>query len=122
MITIALLLSGTFEAEYVNRYGLDRDSYLETYRNDWSWDYASGLRSEGIQPIIYIASLNYSGIYQTKDGFKVRFLSLKGWYRWASKFRFPPQRFKIGTYWHQLINVIAFKDALISALKEDKVD
>ena len=117
-----MLLSGTFEAEYVKRYGFDRDSYLHTYRNDWSWDYASGLKSEGIQPIIYIPSLNYSGIYHTEDGFKVRFLLLKAWYRWVSKFRFPPQRFKIGTYWQGLINSVAFKDSLRFGLKEDQID
>jgi glycosyltransferase involved in cell wall biosynthesis len=122
MTTVALLISGTFEAEYGKRYGLDRDSYLKTYRNDWSWNYAFGLKSEGIEPIIYIPSLNYSGIYQTEDGLKVRFLALNEWYKWVSKFRFPPQRFKIGTYWQNLVNVVAFKDYLLLSINEDNID
>ena len=123
MKTIALLLHcGAFEKEFGKRFDLDRDSYLATYRNDWSWDYASGLKKEGIEPIIYTASQKYSGIYETKDGYRVRFLPLKSWYKWASKFRFPPKRFKIGTYCQELINSVAFKDSLLLGLKEDKVD
>jgi glycosyltransferase involved in cell wall biosynthesis len=123
MKTIALLLHcGVFEKEFGKRFGLDRDSYLETYRNDWSWDYVSGLKKEGIEPIIYTASQKYSGIYETQDGYRVRFLPLKAWYKWASKFRFPPKRFKIGTYWQELINSVAFKDSLLLGLQEDKVD
>lgn len=123
MLNIALLLHcGVFEKEFGKRFGLDRDSYLATYRNDWSWDYASSLKKEGIEPIIYTASQKYSGIYETKDGYRIRFLPLKVWYKWTSKFRFPPKRFKIGNYWQEILNSIAFKDSLLLGLKEDKVD
>jgi glycosyltransferase involved in cell wall biosynthesis len=122
MITIALLISGTFESEYVKRYRLNRDAYLKEYRNDWSWEYIKGLKEQNINPIVYLASSQYQGYYNTLDGFSVRFLPLKKWCKWVSKIPFPPKRFKIGTYWHQLIGTIAFKDSLISALKEDNID
>ena len=123
MKTIALLLHcGVFEKEFGKRFGLDKDSYLETYRNDWSWDYVSGLKQEGIETIIYTASQKYSGIYQTKDGYRDRFLPLKSWYKWASQFRFPPKRLKIGTYWQDLINTFAFNDSLQLSLRRDQVD
>ncbi|NJO98059.1 MAG: hypothetical protein HC764_20385 [Pleurocapsa sp. CRU_1_2] len=121
MTIVAMLLFGSFEIEYGKRFGLDRNSYLASYRNDWSWDYAFGLKEQGIDVILYIVSQKYSGIYETKDGFKVRFITLKGWYRWASIFRFPPRRFKIGMYWQELVNFIAFHDSLKLGLKEDNV-
>ena len=118
---VAILLESSFEAEYAKKYGLNRDSYLETYRNDWSWDYARGLKSAGVEPILYLVSQKYLGVHETKDEIKVRFLPLAPWYKWVSKVRFPPKRFKIGTYWQQLLNAIAFKKSLSSALKEDKI-
>lgn len=73
-LTVAILLvSGTFEQFYSKTLGLDKNSYLNKYRNDWSWDYTKGLKDEKIEPIIYIASQKYQGINETKDGFKVRF-------------------------------------------------
>lgn len=122
MKTIALLLScNSFEKEFKS-FGFDKDSYLKSYRNDWSWDYIIGLKKEGIEVILYTISQKYSGIHQTHDGYKVRFLPLKNWYKWASKFRFPPKRFKIGTYWQNFIHFVAFKDSLQDALARDKID
>jgi glycosyltransferase involved in cell wall biosynthesis len=122
MINIALLLSGTFETEYAKKYGLDRDSYLTNYRNDWSWEYLKGLKEQNINPILYLPSNQYHESYETIDGFTVRFLPLKKWFNYLSKISFPPKRLKMGTYWHQLIGTIAFKDSLIFALQEDKID
>lgn len=121
MITVALLLSGRFESVY-KKFDLNQDSYLKTYRNDWSWEYVSGLRREGLKPIIYITSSNYCGIHQTDDGYFVRFLQFKPSYRWLSKIRFPPKRHKIGNYLQDYINFSSFKDSLKSALQDDKVD
>lgn len=123
MITVAILLGpATFEQFYTKTLGLDQASYLSSYRNDWSWDYTKGLKEQGIDPILYLVSQQYKGIYNTEDGFKVRFIPLKKWYKLASKFRFPPKRFKVGTYSQSLINVIAFKNSLLSALEEDRIN
>lgn len=123
MKTVAILLQcAAFENHYEKAFNLDRDSFLKNYRNEWSWNYLAGLKEENIKPILYIPSLNHSGVYQTEDGYLVRFLLLKTWYKWVSKVRFPPKRLKIGTYFRELINAIAFRDTLVVGLEQDKVD
>jgi hypothetical protein len=81
-MNVAMLLScGSFEGFFGGVLGQSRQSYLERYRNDWSWYYARGLLENGINPNLYIPALYEAGKYETDAGFPVRFLPLDRWYR-----------------------------------------
>jgi glycosyltransferase involved in cell wall biosynthesis len=68
-----LILSTTvFEWFYGRVLGLDRQSYLRGYRNEWSWQYARVLRAAGMQPIIAVRSLGSPALFRTDDGILVR--------------------------------------------------
>lgn len=122
MPRVAMLLScDTFEDFFGKTFGLNKDSYLANYRNDFAWDYAAGLREHNIDAIIYVLSLNYSGFYETPDHFKVRFVPLAPWYRVARKFVSRFKRFVAMTYLSEWVNMQAFIHALPSCLVEDKV-
>lgn len=119
---IAMLLScDTFEDFFGKTFGLNKDSYLANYRNDFAWDYAAGLREQKIDTIIYVLSLKYSGFYETPDHFKVRFIPLAPWYRVARKFVSRFKRFLFMTYLSEWVNMQAFIHTLPSCLAEDKV-
>src|SRR6201996_3913544 len=81
-MNVAMLLScSSFEGFFGWVQGQDRKSYLESYRNDWSWYYARGLLENGLKPTLYIPAQNESGRYQTDAGISVRFLPLARWSR-----------------------------------------
>jgi hypothetical protein len=50
-----------------------RQSYLETYRNDWAWYYAIGLLENDIAPFLYTREIE-TGKYHTDVGVTVRSL------------------------------------------------
>lgn len=126
---VALLLyCDSFESFYKRELGLDASTYLESYRGDWSWDYALGLQENGIDVTIYVMSLNYSGLHETKDKFKVRFIPFKLWYKLIGKevvsklYRFGKTPLSpITTSWRELINTFGCFDALQVALEEDNI-
>src|SRR6202171_1598343 len=81
-VNVAMILScGSFEGFFGWVQGQTRQSYLETYRNDWSWYYARGLLENGINPTLYIPALREAGKYETDAGVPVRFLPLDRWVR-----------------------------------------
>ena len=81
-MNVAMLLScGSFEGFFGWVQGQSRQSYLESYRNDWAWYYARGLLENGINPTLYIPALFETGKYETDVGVSVRFLPLSRWYR-----------------------------------------
>lgn len=117
--TVPILLSTeAFEDFYGHGLGLTRASYLETYRNDWSWEYAYALRDQGLRPVIYIASLGPSEHATTDDGIDVRFLGMGRmdvpWRRFPMLRRSPP-----GRYVHQVVATRSLLPALRGALRED---
>lgn len=119
---VALLLSCTaFEVFYENVMGLDKQSYLATYRNDFSWDYAAGLRMEGIDTYLYVPSLRHNGLHHTEDGFSVRFLPLhpifRSWHRHPLLSRSP-----LGRYSTEIVNTLSFRHDLCEGLAEDAID
>ena len=81
-MNVAILLScGSFEGFFGRVQGQSRQSYLESYRNDWAWYYGRGLLENGIHPVLYIPALYEAGKYETDAGIPVRFLPLARWYR-----------------------------------------
>ena len=119
---VALLLSTLyFEDFYGTSLGLTRERYLETYRNDWSWDWCRMLAQEDVDAHIYVPTTEHAEQVQTDDGYGVRFLPLgaaaKPWTRFPVLSRTP-----VGRYVGQAANAAAFLRPLRSALAEDLID
>jgi glycosyltransferase involved in cell wall biosynthesis len=114
-----LLSTDVFEDFYGTGLGLTRASYLATYRNDWSWEYAYALRDQGLRPVIYIASHGPSEHAATNDGIDVRFLGLNRldapWKIFPGLKRTPP-----GRWLHQVANAAALLPALRQAVRDDR--
>jgi glycosyltransferase involved in cell wall biosynthesis len=124
-MNVAMLLScGSFEGFFGKVQGQSRSSYLEGYRNDWSWYYGRGLLANGVRPILYIPALFESGIYETDVGIGVRFLQLARWYRPVEQLSLKrlSRRMRWSMYADDVLNTIAFMDPLKAALREDAID
>ena len=118
--TVAILLScDSFESFFGSVLQLDRDQYLKSYRNDWSWYYAKGLLDNGLRPIIYIPSVHHDGLYETDAGISVRFLRFAPWYRPVAKFRRPMRVTRWSLYLQERVNAAAFLNPLNAALASD---
>jgi len=121
-LRVALLLSTShFEAFYGDGLGLSRRDYLETYRNDWSWDWCRMLGSAGVEATIYLATTKGPGYAITPDDYRVRFLPLNSiavpWIRFSTLQRTP-----VGRYAGQAANAVAMLPALRAALDEDRIE
>ena len=120
---LAILLScDSFESYYSTVLGLSPEEYLKSYRNDWSWYYAFGIRDANIDTIIYIPSLYRSGIYNVEEGISVRFIKIDKWYRPISVIRRAFRINKLFLYIHERVNTISFLKSMARSLKEDAVD
>jgi glycosyltransferase involved in cell wall biosynthesis len=121
--TVALLLScDTFESFFGKVLQLDRDSYLKSYRNDFSWYYSMGLIENGIRPILYIPSIRYDGFYGTDVGISVRFLQVAPWYRPLSRFRRAMRATRWSLYLAERVNAEAFLRPLNESIATDGVN
>jgi glycosyltransferase involved in cell wall biosynthesis len=124
-MNVAMLLScSSFEGFFGRVLGRSRQSYLESYRNDWSWYYARGLLENGISPTLYIPALYEAGKYETDAGIPVRFLPVEHWYRsfeqvWLKRLS---RLTRWSLYAEERINTIAFMRSLREALAEDDID
>ena len=118
--TVAMLLScDSFESFFGSVLRLDRERYLADYRNDWSWYYAKGLADNGLRPILYLPSLNETGLHETSAGIDVRFLPLPEWYRPIAKLRRAFRATRWSLYAQERVNAAALLSPLRAALKED---
>lgn len=122
-MNVAMLLScDTFESFFERVLGLDRDSYLASYRNDFSWYYAKGLIDNGVRPILYVPSAQHEGRHETDDGVSVRFLRLPRWYGSLAHLWRAMRVTRWSLYAQERINVALFFNALNMALRTDNVD
>lgn len=122
-LAVALLLScDTFESFFGKVLQLDRDSYLKSYRNDFSWYYARGLIENGVRPILYIPSLQHDGIYETDVGVSVRFLRVAVWYHPLSPFRRSMRATRWSLYLWERVNATAFVRPLNECIAADGID
>ena len=122
-LSVAVLLScDTFESFFGHVLGLDRDRYLASYRNDWSWYYAAGMVDNGIRPTLYVPSTRYAGRYETDVGVGVRFLPTAAWYRPLARFRRACRATRWSLYAQERLNAAAFFPALSAALADDAID
>jgi hypothetical protein len=67
-----VLSTDDFETFYGAAFGLDRQSFVAGYRNDWSWQYARLLLDAGLEPIIAVRSLGQPETFRTEEGVVVR--------------------------------------------------
>ena len=122
-MSVAMLLScDSFESFFGSVLELDKDKYLQSYRNDWSWYYAKGLMENDIRPIIYIPSLRYEGIYDTDVGVSVRFLPFASWYKPLAPLRRAMRATRWSLYLQERVNAAAFLRPLREAMKADRAD
>lgn len=102
-LRIMLLLScSDFEAFFGDVLSLDRESYLRSYRNDWSWLYARILLESGFQPVIGIRSIGTPAVYHTLEGIEVEYLPTIFLWRYWRQCRLLHRTF-IGRYLTELI-------------------
>lgn len=103
---------------------LSPTNYLTKYRGDWSWYYSKGLLENGIEPILYIPSLNESGYYLTEEGIGVRFLPLARWHRLLNPILMSRgmRVSRISLYLVEVLNAMSFIRPLREALREDGVE
>lgn len=119
-MTVAMLLScDSFESFFGHVLKMDRDRYMNTYRNDWSWYYARGLLKHGIRPILYVPSLYETGLHQTDTGVAIRFLKLADWYKPLAKLRRACRATRWSLYLQERVNAMAFMRPMKTALDED---
>ena len=125
IMNVAILLScGSFEGFFGRVLGQTRESYLASYRGDWSWYYAAGLLQNGIKPILYIPSLVESGRYQTDAGIDVRFLPLAAWYQPIEKrplLKRLSRATRFSLYADERCNTLAFMAPLEQGLVQDEI-
>lgn len=124
-MNVAMLLScGSFEGFFGRVQGQTREKYLQSYRNDWSWYYGSGLVENGVKVTLYIPSLHESGRYETDSGVAVRFLQLAAWYRPAERvwLKRMSRTNPLTLYADERLNAAALMKPLKAGLAQDHVD
>lgn len=124
-LNVAMLLScGSFEGFFGGVQGQTRETYLKSYRGDWSWYYARGLVENGIKPTLYIPSLRESGRYETELGVAVRFLPLARWYVPAERvwLKRLSRTNPLSLYLDERLNTIALMKPLRESLSADEID
>lgn len=119
---VAFFLSAdSFEGFYGGIFGLDRATFLTTYRNDFVWEYSEGLCRNGHEVVLYILSYGNPELRIIHDGLSVRFLPLPRWFRMVDRLTYRLCRLP-GL--HSLRDRVAFAvygSALQRALKDDTI-
>lgn len=112
----------SFEGFYGGTFGLDRETFVKTYRNDFIWEYAEGLRRNGHQVCLYILSYGPAAEMRTVEGFRVRFLRLPPWLRILDAVLFRMRALPYAPYLRDRISFFAYGRALKRALQTDRID
>jgi glycosyltransferase involved in cell wall biosynthesis len=120
---VAFFLScDSFETFFGGMFGLDRETYLASYRNDFVWEYAQGLAMLGHPTWIYILSYGRPELRRVDAQVQVRFLPMPRWRRAvdAVLYRFGGRK---GASWLRARAAYAgYRGALRDALRRDGID
>ncbi len=120
---VAFFLScDSFEGFYGGTFGLDRETFLSSYRNDFVWQYAQGLCNRGHYVVIYILSYGSAGLQQISGNLCVRFLHLPVWLRITDAFFYRLRGVQRGASLRDHIAHLGYGHALQVALTLDRVD
>lgn len=112
----------SFEGFYGGTFGLDRDTFLRSYRNDFVWEYSQGLCRCGHKVFIYILSYGTPGLHEISDGLYVRFLALPNWLRLVDPIMWRLRNISHGSTIRDQVAYFGYGDGLQAALREDSVD
>jgi glycosyltransferase involved in cell wall biosynthesis len=112
----------SFEGFYGGTFGLDRETFLKSYRNDFVWEYSEGLRQCGHEVFIYILSYGPPELRRIRDKLSVRFLPLRLWLRAIDPFLWRIRGLKYGPALRDRVAFVAYGNALQAAILEDRVD
>ncbi len=120
---IAVFIScDSFEGFYGGTFGLDRKTFLTSYRNDFVWEYAEGLRGQGHVVVIYILSYGSPELVQVGDGLSVRFLALPMWLRIVDAGLYRVRRGRVGRTLRDRVAYVGYAAELRAALLRDAID
>src|SRR5581483_2855671 len=120
---VAIFISAdSFEHFFGGMFGLGREEYLRSYRNDYVWDYGLGLRDEGHEIYIYILSYGGPLIRQVEEHVHVRFLPLPAWLRGVDPVLYRLRRFPRFELLREQVRYLAYGAALQEALQGDRID
>jgi glycosyltransferase involved in cell wall biosynthesis len=112
----------SFEGFFGGTFGIDRETFLTSYRNDFVWEYAEGLRQCGHEVFIYILSYGRPELHQIRDGLNVRFLPLPWWLRAVDPFLWRLRGLKYGPLLRDRTAYLAYGSALQAAIVEDDIE
>jgi glycosyltransferase involved in cell wall biosynthesis len=112
----------SFEGFYGGTFGLDRETFLGSYRNDFVWEYSEGLRRCGHEVFIYILSYGPSELRKISQGLSVRFIPLPRWLRAVDSFLWRLRNLKHGPSLRDRTAYMAYSDALRAAIAEDRIE
>lgn len=111
----------SFEGFYGGTFGLDRETFLASYRNDFVWEYAEGLRQRGHDVFIYILSYGQPELRQIREGLSVRFLPLPKWLRAVDPFLWRLRSLKHGSWLRDRTAYLGYGKALQAAIVADGI-
>ena len=121
---VAIFISAdSFEHFYGGMFGLDREKYLRSYRNDFVWDYGTGLRDEGHQIFIYILSYGPGELREdVEENINVRFIQLPAWLRLVDPLLYRLSRIRQLGLVREQVRFMAYGTLLCDAIRSDKIE
>lgn len=120
---IAFFLSvDSFEGFYGGIFGLDRETFLATYRNDFVWEYAQGLMKHGHSIVLYILSYGRPELRAISDRLAVRFVPLPRWVRLADSITYRLEEVPGFRTLRARVAYAGYGSAFQAALSEDAID
>jgi glycosyltransferase involved in cell wall biosynthesis len=119
---VAIFISAdSFEHFFGGMFGIDREAYLRSYRNDFVWDYGRGLRDEGHEVFVYILSYGRPELTQAEDHLSVRFIPLPAWLRPVDALLKPLSSLPGFNAVRERVRFAAYGRSLRKALDIDKI-
>src|SRR5262245_51157354 len=123
MKRIAIFTSvDSFETWFGGVFGLTREAYVDCYRNDWVWEYGSGLAGLGHEIAIYGLSRGRAERRPALPGVSVRFVALAKWHRFVDAFLYRVRLWPGMADLRARIEFQAFRTSLIRSLRDDRID
>ncbi len=112
----------SFEGFYGGTFGLDRETFLKSYRNDFVWEYSEGLRRCGHEVVIYILSYGPPELHEISQGLSVRFIPLPRWLRAVDSLLWRLRGLKHGPSLRDRTAYMAYSEALRGAMAKDRIE
>ena len=120
---VAFFLScDSFEGFYGGVFGLGREQFLSSYRNDFVWEYSEGLVRRGHEVIIYVLSYGPPEVREVETGLSVRFVPLPRWFKSADKFLYRIRNLPYIGWLRDHVAYSGYKTPFENAIEEDCID